>query len=175
MFHELEQAKTAVEGMKYGLRFYKDEDKKKKQIALINTLIKLINCTESMVNQSPDKNLMEVVLLSNIKAKYEELAGYTQKGFSIDVGELDLFRQQLGLDLELGSVNKLNELALQIALDNVSCIDGLTDQEQSENLVKTKNKKLLGYISSSKDHWVLELRKFLEYSIKKAMNGVSRD
>lgn len=159
-YAEIQEAKKAIETMKYGLQFYKDESRKHKQIALINTFIKLVNAAEALADKSSDRNLVDVLLVKWFEGEYNKAQHNGEDGF-VSAQTLNALRSSFGMSIKLGATQVVEDLATQMAVDTLANSDLVTEQDAAVPL--TKDEKLLKYVGACKEHWVKQLNTFLEY------------
>jgi hypothetical protein len=175
MHNEIIDAKKLVEDMTYGLQFYKDQEKKSKQIDKINKVIKLINLADRLSTGSEEMDVMNVLILHLFKEKYKA-AGLVgdYKGFVSEVW-FKMSAQAIGFDLKLGYDNIKEQLALQLSSDMLGNATFLTDEEKEGNVFD--NPKVAKMFGDVKEMWMDNVQSVVEivHSIRteKYINGVT--
>lgn len=145
MHTEIVDAKKLVEDLKFGLQYYKDEEKQLKQKARINTVIKLVNLCERLSNNSEDRDVMGVMVLQMLKAKYDAVnVDGSDDGFISQVW-YKAAAMSIGFDLRIGYQEFKKQLAAQFAGDMLNNAKFLTEDEKCGNVHENpKVAKLFG-------------------------------
>ena len=154
---EIHNAKKAIEQMTYGLQFYKDEQRKEKQIKLINTFINLVNAFELAFDKGQMRQVCDVVLVQSLKVWFENVYDVTR---CEGMGSWLVFNERmLGMDLALGRDYVVDDLALKMA---VAMVDGCEDipEERKIKDLRTDDAMLLT-LGNVRDHYKAEIEKYL--------------
>src|SRR5690606_22464935 len=113
---EIEDARYEVLRLKEGLKYFKNEDRKAKQVSMINVFIRLINVSQQLLEQSVDKDIVDTMLLRMFEKEYDSLNDANPIGF-FTTADANFMKDAIAFDVKIGSEGKKEMLALKLAGD----------------------------------------------------------
>lgn len=159
-YQEIENAKEEINRLTSRLTYFKNEERKKSQITMINTFITLINICERLLSGSIEKEYLDAMLLYVFEMKYDRSNDTGGDGF-ISIEEINMIRRDIKFRVDQGRDNQIKSLALRMAVDTMNNSSVITEEDKLVPL--TNDDTLLRLTGDCASHWEVELQKFIDY------------